>query len=289
MAASPNAVRGALWMGGAVLSFCAMAVAVRELQRSMGSFEILFVRSVVMLAIVAALLPRTPGAWRTRQLGLHVWRNLIHLAGQYLWVASIGLLTLATVFAIEFTIAVWVAVLATLFLHERLTSPRLVQLALGVAGILIILRPGTMSFDPAALLMLLGSMCYAASIVLTKRISAQDSAPTVLFWMSLLQMPVTLVAALPQWVTPPAASLPWAALIGAASYCAHYCMTRSLMQADATVVAPIDFIRLPLIAVLGALLYGEAFDPLVIAGAVIIFAGTYYSIRRDTSRGGENA
>ena len=160
MAASPNALRGALWMGGAVLSFCAMAVAVRELQRAMGSFEILFLRSVGMLAIVLALLPRTPGVWRTRQFHLHAWRALIHLTGQYLWVLSIGLLTLATVFAIEFTIAVWVAVLAALFLGERLTPPRLVQLALGVAGILIILRPGALSFHPAALLRVAGSFCY---------------------------------------------------------------------------------------------------------------------------------
>src|SRR5262245_25886611 len=180
MAASPVALHGERWMGGAVLSFCAMAIAVRELQRELGSFQILFLRSVVMLAIVAALLPRTPGAWRTQRLRLHVGRGFIHLAGQYLWVASIGLLTLATVFAIEFTIAVWVAVLASFFLGERLTMPRLVQLALGIAGILIILHPGFGNFHPAGLLMLLGSLCYAASIVITKRLAATESPQTVL-------------------------------------------------------------------------------------------------------------
>jgi len=284
MGSNPAAVRGALWMGGAVLSFCAMAVAVRELQRSMESFEILFLRSVVMLGIVATLLLRTPGSWRTRQFRLHAWRAMIHLGGQYLWVASIGLLTLATVFAIEFTIAVWVALLAALFLGERLTRARLVQLALGIAGVMIILQPGAMSFRPAALLMLAGSLLYAASIVLTKRISATDSAPTVLFWMSLLQAPVTLAAALPHWSTPPASSLPWIALIGAGSYSAHYCMTRAMKLADATVVAPIDFIRLPLIAILGALLYAEPFDPLVIVGAIVIFSGTFYSLRAEGRR-----
>lgn len=275
--------RGVLWMCGAVVSFCAMAVAVRELQPSMGSFEILFLRSLVMLLIVAALLPRTPAAWRTRRIGLHVWRNLIHLAGQYLWVVSIGLLSLATVFAIEFTIAVWVALLAALFLGERLTPPRLVQLALGVAGVLVILRPGALAFNPAALLMILGSFAYAGSIVITKRLSGTDAASTVLFWMSLVQAPVTFVAALPYWVTPPASSLPWVALIGAGSYAAHFCMTRAMALVDATVAAPIDFIRLPLIAILGALLYGEPFDPLVILGAIVIFLGTYYSIRRERS------
>ncbi len=278
-------MRGALWMGGAVLSFCAMAIAVRELQRNLGSFEILFLRSLVMLLIVAAMAPRAAAAaLRTQRFALHLWRSLIHLAGQYLWVYSIGALALATVFAIEFTIAVWVALLAALFLGERLTWARLVQLALGVAGVLIILRPGAVAFHPAALAMLLGSLCYAASIVFTKRLSATDAPHTVLFWMSLIQTPVTFAAALAHWVTPPLSSLPWIALIGSASYAAHYCMTHSMKLVDATVAAPIDFIRLPLIAILGALLYGEPLDPLVFVGAAVIFSGTYYSLSRENRR-----
>jgi drug/metabolite transporter (DMT)-like permease len=276
-----DSLRGVLWMLGSVLSFCAMAVAVRELQRAMGAFEILFARSVVMLAIVAALLPRAPGAWRTQRFALHAWRSLIHLAGQYLWVASIGLLALSTVFAIEFTIAVWVAVLAALLLHERLSHGRLVQLALGVVGVLIIIRPGSVDFHPAALLMLSGSVCYAGSLVITKRLSATDSPQTVLFWMSLVQAPVTLAAALPSWTLPPLSAAPWILLIGAGSYAAHYCLTRAMRLADATVVAPVDFIRLPLIAVVGALAYAEPFDPMVILGAALIFAGTYYSLARE--------
>ena len=120
MTEPPPALRGALWMVGTVLSFTTMAIAVRELQRHMGSFEIVFMRSVVMLAIVLALLPRAGlGAIRSRQFHLHVWRNLIHFLGQVLWVYAIGALTLATVFAIEFTIPVWTALLAWIFLKER--------------------------------------------------------------------------------------------------------------------------------------------------------------------------
>jgi drug/metabolite transporter (DMT)-like permease len=276
-------LRGALWMGGAILSFCAMAIAVRELQRHIGAFEILFLRSLVMLAIVAALLPGSGGgAWRTRHLGLHVSRSLVHLAGQYLWVYCIGLLALATVFAVEFTMPVWVAILAALFLGERLNRGRLVQLALGLAGVMIILRPGAGAVPPAALLMVLCSLCYGATMIFTKRLSATDSPHAVLFWMSLIQTPLTLAAALPQWVTPPASSLPWIGVIGAGSYFAHYCMTRSMKLVDATLAVPIDFIRLPLIAVLGAALYGEPLDPLVFVGAAIIFCGTYYSIRRES-------
>jgi drug/metabolite transporter (DMT)-like permease len=280
-----SSTRGVLWMLGAVLSFMAMAIAVRELQRHMGSFEIVFLRSVGMLAITLAMLPRAGlASIRTSRFQLHLWRNLIHFCGQVLWVYSIGALALATVFAIEFTMPVWTALLAWLFLKEKFTFPRLVMLALGLVGVLIILRPGTGEFHPAALAMILGSLCYASSFIFTKRLSSSDSALAVLFWMSVVQTPISLALAVPQWVSPVAADLPWIVGIGAGAFTAHYCMTQAMKLVDAMVAVPIDFIRLPMIAVVGALAYGEPFDPMVIAGAAVIFAGTYYSISRERAK-----
>ncbi len=277
-----NTLHGVLWMSGAVASFMAMAIAVRELQRHMGSFEIVFLRSVVMLAIVLAMLPRAGiSTVKTGRLPEHLARNVIHFLGQVLWVYSIGALTLATVFAIEFTMPVWTALLAWLFLKERLTGPRLVQLGLGLAGVLIILRPGGSAFHIAALAMILGSLCYGSSFIFTKRLTATDSALAVLFWMSVIQTPISLVAAAPHWVAPVAADLPWILAIGAGSFSAHYCMARAMMLVDAMVAVPIDFIRLPLIAAVGTVIYAEPFDPLVIVGAAVIFAGTYYSLSRE--------
>jgi drug/metabolite transporter (DMT)-like permease len=269
-------------MLGAVLSFAAMAVAVRELQRHMGSFEILFLRSVVTLAIVGAMVARSgTAAVRTQRIGLHVLRNTLHFAGQYFWVYSIGALALATVFAIEFTMPVWTAILAAMFLGERLNQGRIVQLVLGLAGVLIILRPGAGFFQVAALVMILGSMCYAATMICTKKLSATDSPLAVLLWMSVVQMPIALVAAATQWTAPLPVDVPWIFGIGVGSFTAHYCMTHALKAADATVVVPIDFIRLPLIAVVGAFFYAEPFDPMVLVGAAVIFAGTYYSLSRE--------
>jgi drug/metabolite transporter (DMT)-like permease len=176
---------------------------------------------------------------------------------------------------------VWTALLAWIFLKEKFTFPRLVMLALGLAGVMIILRPGGSGFHPAAAAMILGSLCYASSFIFTKRLSSTDSALGVLFWMALVQTPISLVAAVPQWVTPAAADLPWILAIGTGSFSAHYCMTRAMKLVDAMVAVPIDFIRLPLIAVVGAAAYGEPFDPLVIAGAAVIFAGTYYSLQAE--------
>ena len=280
-----NTLRGVLWMSGAVLSFCAMAVAARELLKHLGTFEILALRTGVSLLIVLALALRTGTATlKTRRIGIHAWRNGVHLGGQASWVYAIGALPLATVFAIEFTAPIFTALLAVLFLHERMSSGRAVMLALGLAGVLVILRPGFGVFQPAALVMLFGSLCFAVQFIGTKKLSSTESPMAVLFWMSVIQTPVSLVAALPGWIAPGLADLPWILVMGAGSFTAHYCMTRAMKLADATVIVPVDYFRLPLIAVVGAAFYAEPFDPLVFLGAAMIFAGVWFSVARERRR-----
>jgi drug/metabolite transporter (DMT)-like permease len=281
----PAALRGALWMVGALLSFSAMAIAVRELLPSMGNFEILFLRSLVSLVILLAILPRLGLArLRTRRLGLHALRSVLHLGGQYAWVYAIALLPLATVFAIEFTMPVWTALLAMPLLGERLNRGRIVMLVLGLAGILVILRPGFAVLQPAALVMVAGSFAYASTMICTKRLMQSDSAFAVIFYMALIQLPLALFPALPSWVAPRLADLPWILVVGTASLAAHLCLARAMRVADASLVTPIDFLRLPLIAVVGAMFYGEKIEVTILAGAAIIFAGTWYSIRRESRR-----
>jgi drug/metabolite transporter (DMT)-like permease len=284
-----NPLRAALWMSCAVLAFSFMAVAARELLRHMGAFEILFLRTLVTMLLVSAVVARAgTAALRTRLLPFHLARALMHLGGQYCWIYAIGALTLATVFAIEFTMPVWVALLATAFLGERMNRGRVVMLVLGLAGIAIILRPDPGApvggLHPAALVMVLGSMFYAGNMVMTKRISMTDSPLAVLFWMSLTQLPLTFATALPRWVTPQPVDLFWATVIGSGSFVAHYSMTRAMKLGDATLVVPIDFLRLPLIAIVGAAFYHEPLQAATFAGAAVIFAGTYYSLSREARR-----
>ncbi len=283
-----HALRAALWMGGALLCFSLMAVAVRELLDTMGTFQILFFRSSISFLMVLAVLPRYGiGALRTRRIGLHATRNVLHFGGQAAWVYAIGVLPLATVFAIEFTMPVWTAVLATLVLGERLDRGRIVMLVLGLAGILIILRPGLAVVHPGALATLAAAVAFASVMVATKRLSATDSPLAVLFYMSLMQMPLGLATALPGWVTPTVADLPWIVAVGGAGFGSHYCLTRAFMLADATFVVPLDFLRLPLIAVVGAAFYGEPIELATLLGAAVIFAGIYYSLTRERrARGG---
>lgn len=268
-------------MVGALLVFCLMAVAVRELLRTFGTFEILFLRGFVSLLIVLAILPWFGvRALRTQLFGVHVARNLFQFGSQYAWVYAIGMLPIATVFAIEFTMPVWAAVLAVGILGERLDRSRVIVLALGLAGILIILKPGFEPVPPAALVMLAGAFAYAATMITTKHLAGRDTAFAVLFYMSAIQVPLGLVPALPTWVTPGLADLPWIIAVGASGLTGHYCLTRALRDADATLVLPIDFLRLPVIAVIGFALYGEPLELSTLLGAAVIFSGTYYSIRR---------
>jgi drug/metabolite transporter (DMT)-like permease len=179
---------------------------------------------------------------------------------------------------------VWTAVLAALLLRERLDRGRIVMLVLGLAGILIILRPGLAVVPPGALATLAAAVAFAGVMVATKRLSLTDSPLAVIFYMSVIQMPLGLATALPDWVTPTAADLPWIVAVGGAGFGSHYCLTRAFMLADATFVVPLDFLRLPLIAVIGALFYGERFEPLTLLGAAVICAGIYYSLARERRR-----
>jgi drug/metabolite transporter (DMT)-like permease len=277
----PPVLRAALWMVGALASFSAMAVSIRELSSDMGLFQILFWRSLIGIVVVGGLAWTVGRGWTTVASGaprIQVLRNLVHFAGQWAWAAGIALLPLATVFALEFTTPVFAAVLAVAFLGERLNAGRIGMILLGFAGILVVLRPGADVFEAAALFPLMAAVCYAATHTFTKRLTRTDGPVVVLFWMSLIQLPLGLVPALFEWVHPSWADAPAILALGLAGLSAHYCLTSALKLADATVVVPMDFLRLPLIAVVGLLVYGEPFDPFVLLGGAIVVSGIWLGL-----------
>ena len=267
-------------MSGALISFMAMAIAGRQLATELTTFQILFFRSLVGLLVVAGLLHRSGWAKvKTPVLGTHLMRNMAHFGGQYGWFYGLGLIPLTEVFAIEFTVPIWTAILATIILGERMHGRRAAAVGMGFVGVLVILRPGIASVNPAAWAVLGSALCYATSHVFTKRLSGIDSPLTILFYMTLIQLPLGLFPSLTGWVWPSAASWPWVGVVAVTALSAHYCMTRAFQLADATVVVPMDFLRLPLIAVVGYLFYGEALEIWVLVGALIVFAGTWLNLQ----------
>ncbi len=287
MGSSSALVRAAFWMAGTLACFAGLALVIRELSGHLGLFEILFFRSLVGIVAAALAAKLWGGGWdavRTRQLGGQVFRNLAHYAGQWCWAFGLSTLPLATVFALEFTMPAWAALLAVTFLGERMDRGRTVSLALGMAGILVIVRPGVEGIAPAAFVVLFAAAAFASANVMTKRLTRTDSPYAVLFWMSLLQAFIGAVPTALTWV-PPAADL-WLPLVatGLLAAGAHFCLTSALRLVDATVVIPLDFLRLPLIAVAGYLLYGETLDPYVLGGGALIFVGSFYGLRFEARR-----
>ena len=274
--------RAALWISGSLLSFSAMAVAGRELGGSVSVAVILMVRGFVGLALTGGII-----AWSgfgsiqvsRAAFGALLIRNIAHFGATYCWFLGVTLLPLAEVFAIEFTMPIWTAILALIFLGERLNGVRAAAIAIGLAATLVILRPGSGMYNPASLIVLLAAIGFAVSLVSTRHVISGMPTMVFLFYMALLQLPLGIACAAADWTPVTATSVPWLAVTSVAGFTAHFCLARALRLAEASLVAPMDFLRLPLIAAMGAALYGEVLDGWVAAGACLACFGNWLNLR----------
>jgi drug/metabolite transporter (DMT)-like permease len=280
--------RVVFWMSGTLLSFCVMAVAIRSLWGPLYITEILAVRALLGLAIigvVAVFRPQLGRTIATRHLGLHILRNGIHFGSQYLWALGLVLLPLATVFALEFTMPVWTILLAPFFLGEYMTRSRMGAVILGLLGVLVILRPGIESVQPTALLVLAAAFGYGAQNIATKKLTATESTFAIVFWMNVIQLVLALIGAGPFFFSKITVELlPAIAGVGTAGVFAHFCLSNAFRAGDASVVVPLDFLRLPLIAVIGWWLYAEPLDVVVFLGAGLIISGILWNLRSEMYR-----
>ncbi len=281
--------RVVLWMVGALLSFSVMAVSIRELSRAgLSIFEILAIRSGVALFVLLTLLAVRKDLRvhaLPRRMGLNLFRNTVHYASQYSWALSLTMLPLATVFALEFTMPAWTAVLAVWFLRERMTPSRLGVVILGLIGVLVILRPGVAGFNPAAILVLLAAFGYAITMITTKQLTKTETTFGIVFWMAVIQLPLSLIGSDPTVFMrfEPRHILP-AIGVGMAGLTSHYCLSNAFRSGDATLVVPLDFMRIPLIAVVGWAFYDERLDVFVLLGAMIIVSGVLWNLRSEVAR-----
>jgi len=273
----------ALWMTGSIASFTAMAIAGRAVASVHDTFEIMTWRSLIGFCVVlgVALARGRMGDVRTDRLPSHLLRNVVHFSGQNLWFYALAVIPLAQVFALEFTSPLWVILLAAVFLGERITGAKVIAGVLGFVGILLVAHPDFAVIDPGVIAALLSAVCFATTSVLTKALTRNESIVSILFWLTLMQLGLGLIAA--GWdgdlAWPTSATLPWLALIGLCGLCAHFCLTSALSLAPAGIVAPMDFARLPVIAVIGWVWYGETVALGVGLGAGLIIAGILINLR----------
>ena len=208
----------------------------------------------------------------------------MHFIGQNFWFYAVTVIPLAQVFALEFTSPIWVILLSPLLLGERITLIRATAALMGFIGVLVVTRPDMAGINTGVIMAASSAIFFAFTIIFTKRLTRTQSITCILFYLTALQLGFGLITAGYDGdiTLPNAETLPWLVLIGVAGLLGHFCIANALAIAPATVVVPIDFARLPVIAIIGMLAYGEAHDLWVLLGAGIIFAGNYLNIWSET-------
>lgn len=288
MSSGSRPLVAAAWMTGGIFSFSSMAVAGRAISAELDTFEMMMYRSFIGLFVILIVGFSTGKIREVRfdRLPLHFLRNLSHFTGQNLWFYALTLATLAQVFALEFTSPIWVVLFAALFLGEGLTKVRIIAVVLGFIGAIAVAQPGAGGDALGLGLAAASAIGFAGSIVCTKLLTRTETILGILFWLTAMQALMGIVAS--GWdgdvVWPSLGAWPWVVLIGCAGLLAHTCLTNALSVAPASVVTPMDFMRLPVIAVIGMLFYNEPLNIWVLLGAGLIFFGNYLNILSESRK-----
>ena len=282
MVQTQSTLKAALWMGGSIASFLMMTVAGRAVIPALDVFQVMEMRSVIGWFILLPLVFASGGfrAMRTSRPLQHIGRNVVHYAGQFAWLQALTLIPLAQLISIEFTTPIWGALLAVFFLGERMSLRKIAAIVFGLIGVLVIVRPGVTEIEPGHLIMLAGAVCFGISVIMVKSLTRTDKVVTIIFWMLIIQSAIGIVPAIMVWRTPTPDMWPWIVLISLTGMSSHFCMARALTYADATVVMPMDFLRLPFSAMIGWMLYSEGIDIFTAIGAALILAGNLFNTPR---------
>jgi len=281
MERTPSKSMAALWMAGWLALMLIVAVAGREAMRELNVFELMLIRSGAGLCMLYPLIHRAGGlaVVQTRRLPQHIARNSIHFGAQLGWFYALTLIPIGQVVAIEFTMPIWTAILAAMFLGERITLGKFFAIVLGLVGVIMIVRPATGEINPGQLIALAAAVGFGISIAMVKSLTRTDQTLTIIFWMLAVQAAGSLLPALYVWHWPSPTAWGWGLLVAFCGTFSHYCMARALLYADATVVIPMDFLRVPLTALMGWLLYSERLDAFTVFGAAMILTGNLVNLR----------
>jgi drug/metabolite transporter (DMT)-like permease len=289
MSLQQSNLKATLWMAGSIASFLGMSIAGRATTAELNVFQVLEMRSVIGFIMLLPLVYLAGGfaAMRTQRPFHHLARNVAHYVGQFAWLYALTLIPLAELISIEFTTPIWTALLAVTFLGEKLSRPRIAAIALGLVGIVIIVRPGLDTIETGHLVVLIAALAFGISLVMVKSLTRTDNVVRIIFWMLIIQSVIGLAPALYVWHTPSAALWPWILLIAFTGMSSHICLARALVHADVTLIAPIDFLRVPLSAIIGWLLYKEQIDVFTAAGAALILLGNLLNLQVGPKREAE--
>ena len=268
-------------MSGWLTLTLVMAIAGREGLHELSVFQLMEVRSILGFFLLYPIIHLNGGLAivKTTRLPQHAARNLVHYGAQLCWFFALTLIPIGQVVAIEFTMPIWTAILATAFLGERMTIWKTAAIVLGLIGVLVIVRPVTGEINPGQLIALTAAVGFGISIALVKSLTRTENTLSIIFWMLVVQSVAGLVPTLFVWVWPSAHTWAWIAVIAICGTFSHFCMARAMLYADATIVIPMDFLRVPLTATAGWLLYSEQLDIWTVLGAALILTGNLLNLK----------
>jgi drug/metabolite transporter (DMT)-like permease len=268
-------------MAGWLALMLIVAVAGRETTRELNVFQIMELRSVLGFFLLYPLIQLNGGlaTMKTSRPLQHTVRNLIHYTAQLGWFFALTLIPLGQVVSIEFTMPIWTAILAAGFLGERITAWKVAAIVLGVVGVIVIVRPSTGAINEGQLIALGAAVGFGISVAMMKSLTRTESTLAIILWMLVIQSAAGFFPALYVWKWPTAYAWGWIVVIAFCGTFSHYCMARAMLHADATVVLPMDFLRVPLTATAGWLIYSERLDLFTVLGAALILTGNLLNLK----------
>jgi drug/metabolite transporter (DMT)-like permease len=268
-------------MAGWLTLMLIVAVAGRETARELNVFQIMEGRSILGFFMLYPLIRLNGGfaAMKTSRPLQHIGRNLVHYVAQVGWFYALTLIPLGQVVSIEFTMPIWTAILAASFLGERMTAGKIAAIVLGVVGVIVIVRPATGQINPGQLIALGAAVGFGISVAMMKSLTRTENTVAIIFWMLVVQSAAGFFPALYVWQWPSAYAWGGIVVIAFCGTFSHFCMARAMLYADATVVLPMDFLRVPLTAIAGWLIYSERLDTFTLLGAALILTGNLLNLR----------
>lgn len=279
---SSQFMRSAIWATMAALSFAVMMLSVRYMEGKFDAFEIVFFRALIGLFMVIPLVSRSGvRALKTTKLPLHIVRTLFALFAMATLYYALAVIPVAQAIALTFLIPLFTTMAAGLVLRESVGIHRWSATLVGFAGAMVIIRPGILEISVPVIFVVLSSALYAGAWSSVKILTRTDSPAITVFWMNVMMVPLTAIPVAFLWVTPDWSDAPPLLIMAVSGWSAHFCQARAFEKFDASAVMPFDFLRLPLGALFGYLLFAELIDVWTWTGAVIIFVAGYYITRRE--------
>jgi drug/metabolite transporter (DMT)-like permease len=280
----PSKPKAALWMAGWLALMLMVTVAGREALRELNVFQVMELRTLIGFVLLYPLIRSNGGlaAMKTSRPVQFIGRNLIHYGAQLGWFFALTLIPLGQVVSIEFTMPIWTAILAASFLGERITLWKVIAIVLGLVGVIVIVRPETGEINQGQLIALVAAVGFGISVAMMKSLTRTEKTVAIIFWMLVIQSVAGLLPSLYFWKWPSAVTWGWVVVIAFCGTFSHYCMARAMLYADATVVLPMDFLRVPLTATVGWLIYSERLDLFTVLGAALILAGNLLNLKPTT-------